>query len=83
MRANMMIKKRVMVKEQVSDNNIQAEKSLNIAKVLITLAVYFIVAASLLEHFSTIFSLKTLGFMFSAHSFYFLWKYQIYRSSEY
>jgi len=65
-----------MIKENVIDENKQKYNSLKIAKVLMTLAVYFITAASLLEHFSPIATLKTLGFMLSAHSFYYLYKFQ-------
>ena len=65
-----------MIKEQVLDERAQKAHSLTIAKVLITLSIYFICAATLLEHFSPIITLKTLGFMLSAHGFYFLWKFQ-------
>jgi hypothetical protein len=65
-----------MVKEYIIDEQKQKNKytSLSIAKVLMTLSVYFIATATLLEHFSPVTTLKTLGFMLSAHAFYFLWK---------
>lgn len=65
-----------MIKEHVIDQSKQKQTALNIAKILMTLAVYFITTASLLEHFSSAVTLKTLGFMLSAHSFYFLYKFQ-------
>ena len=65
-----------MIKEHAIDDSKQKQSSLNIAKILMTLSVYFITAASLLEHFSPISTLKALGFMLSAHSFYFLYKFQ-------
>jgi hypothetical protein len=65
-----------MIKENVIDENKQKYISLNIAKILMTLAVYFITTASLLEYFSPVATLKSLGFMLSAHSFYFLYKFQ-------
>ena len=49
-----------MIKEQVLDERAQKAHSLTIAKVLITLSIYFICAATLLEHFSPIITLKTL-----------------------
>ena len=70
-----MIRKRAIT-DTAFDNRAEKSHSLNLAKILITLSVYFICAASLLEHFSPIITLKTLGFMLSAHGFYFLWKFQ-------
>ncbi|MFK5892123.1 MAG: hypothetical protein QM504_02760 [Pseudomonadota bacterium] len=65
-----------MVNEYIIDEKTQKNKytSLSIAKILMTLSVYFITTATLLEHFSAVTTLKTLGFMFSGHAFYFLWK---------
>lgn len=65
-----------MIKEIVIDQDKEKkrQRSIAIAKILMAIAVYFITAATLLEYFSTISTLKTLGFIFSAHAFYFLWK---------
>jgi polyferredoxin len=65
-----------MIREYVIDDKAQKSNALNAAKFLITLSIYFISAASLLEYFNPVITLKTLGFMLSAHGFYFLWKYQ-------
>jgi hypothetical protein len=75
-----MIRERILYDKELDDtlleNKAHKSHSLNLAKILIALSVYFISAASLLEHFSPIITLKTLGFMLSAHGFYFLWKFQ-------
>lgn len=70
------IKVLIMIIENIIDENKQKYSSLAIAKLLMALAVYFITTATLLEHFSPVATLKTLGFMFCAHSFYFLYKFQ-------
>ncbi len=65
-----------MINENIIDQPKQnsSKVSLSIAKILMTLAVYIISSATLLEHLSVITTLKTLGFILCAHSFYFLWK---------
>ena len=50
------------------------QQTLDKAKILISIAVYFIIAGTLMEHVSLPVMLKSLGFMMTAHAFYFLWK---------
>lgn len=52
----------------------EKQKALNTAKVLITFAIYLITAGTLMEYISIPVMLKTIGFMLTAHAFYFLWK---------
>jgi len=65
-----------MIKEIVIDQDKEKkrQKSIAIAKILMAIAIYLIGAATLLEYISTISTLKTIGFMLTAHAFYFLWK---------
>jgi len=58
------------------DRNYKSISPLSLAKFFITLAVYCFIAAVLLEHFNPIAVLKTLAILFSAHGFYFLYKYK-------
>jgi len=65
-----------MIKEIVIDQDKEKkrQRSIAIAKLLMTLAVYFIIAATMLEYLNPITTLKSLGFLLATHSFYFLWK---------
>ncbi|RLA58687.1 MAG: hypothetical protein DRQ78_11590 [Epsilonproteobacteria bacterium] len=65
-----------MINEYIIDEQNQKSRntSLSIAKVLMTLAVYLITSATLLEYFSAIVTLKTLGFMLFGQAIYFLYK---------
>jgi len=65
------------IREMVLDADKQdqeKQKALNTAKVLITFAIYLITAGTLMEYISIPVMLKTIGFMLTAHAFYFLWK---------
>lgn len=52
----------------------QQKSDLLFAKILMTVALYVLLTAFLLEYFSVIVSLKTIGFVLCAHAFYFLFR---------
>ena len=49
-------------------------KMLDKAKLLITLAIYLISAATLMDYVSTPVMLKIIGFALAGHAFFYLWK---------
>lgn len=51
----------------------EKQKALNVAKTLITFAIYFFSAGTLMAYVAIPVMLKTIGFMLTAHAFYFLW----------
>lgn len=55
-------------------NNTDKSKLLNKARLLITIAVYFITAGTLMDYVSTPVMLKIIGFALASHAFYYLWK---------
>ena len=69
---------KIMMRESGLQANILSNKtsSLSLAKILMALAFYIFITATLLEHFNVVFTLKTLAFMLCGHAFYFLWKAQ-------
>ena len=65
------------IREMVLDADKQEQekqKALKTAKILITFAIYLITAGTLMEYISIPVMLKSIGFMLTAHAFYFLWK---------
>ncbi|MCU7836068.1 MAG: hypothetical protein KZQ83_12570 [gamma proteobacterium symbiont of Taylorina sp.] len=52
----------------------EKQKEFNIAKVLISFAIYLIAAGTLMDYVSIPVMLKTIGFMLTGHAFFFLWK---------
>ncbi len=50
------------------------QKTVDKAMVLMTIAVYFLTAGTLMEYVSIAVLLKILGFMLCSQAFYFLWK---------
>lgn len=68
-------------REIVIDRELDKKRQLNInlAKILMTIAMYLFFAAMLLEYFSPIISLKTLSIVTALHAFFFLWKSQRYQ----
>ncbi len=52
----------------------EKQKSLTIAKILITIAIYLITAGTLMDYVSIPAMLKVIGFMLTGHAFFFLWK---------
>ena len=68
-----MTRLREMVIDSAADHN-DKQKTVDKAMVLMTIAVYFLTAGTLMEYVSIAVLLKVLGFMLCAQAFYFLWK---------
>lgn len=65
------------LREIVMDADLQQQekqKSLAIAKILITIAIYLISAGTLMAYVTIPAVLKIIGFMLTGHAFFFLWK---------
>lgn len=65
------------LREIVMDADLQhqeKQKSLTIAKILITIAIYLISAGTLMAYVTIPAVLKIIGFMLTGHAFFFLWK---------
>jgi hypothetical protein len=68
-----MPKLREMVVDNIATNN-ERQKIQDKAMLLITIAIYFLTAGTLIEYVSMPTLLKILGFMLTGQAFYYLWK---------
>lgn len=52
----------------------EKQKTMDKARILITIAVYLITAGTLMDYVSTPVMMKTIGFILAGHAFFYLWK---------
>lgn len=68
-----MPKLREMIVDNATTNN-ERQKAQDKALFFITVAIYLLIAGTLIEYVSTASLLKIIGFMLTGQAFYFLWK---------